>query len=358
MNAFYGFKNNINKRISLTKTWFERNEKYLMVVFFTVGFLVDSLTLTRIDQVFDNAILLSYLVLATISIFLLAYFRSLKKINKFIQKIERFLPLITQFAFGALFSGYIIFYTKSATWAVSWFFLLILFVLFVGNEKFKNKYQQIDFQINILFVAVFSFLVFFVPVILKKMGMEIFLLSGVLSILLVYFFVLFLSRYFEKDRVLRRKKIVLQMLGVFLFFNVLYFLNIIPPIPLSMKEIGLYDYVGKDSSGEYVFKEFDFPWYAKLNHLLTIQPNESVYVYSAIFAPTRLNTNVWNVWQKYNEEEKDWQDISRVFYKIEGGRDQGYRGYSFISNVGVGKYRVDIQTKEGLVVGRIKFKVI
>ncbi|MFH0845828.1 MAG: DUF2914 domain-containing protein [Patescibacteria group bacterium] len=355
MNALYGLKNNINKRLNLTKSWFDRNEKYLMVSFFVLGFIFDNLTLNRVDQVFDNSVFLFYLLLTTVCIFLLARNQARKNPNL---KLQRILPLITQFSFGNLFSGYVIFYTKSATWEVSWIFLLVLIFFFLGNEKLKKKYEKIDFQLNLLFIAVFSFLVFFVPVVLKKMGVGIFLLSGMLSVLIVYLLMLVISRYFQADKKKRKRKITLHMLGVFLVFNLLYFFNIIPPIPLSMKEIGIYDYVGKDIQGEYVFQKFDLPWYSVGNRFIKIKPNDSVYLYASVFAPTDLNTFIFHVWQKYNSTNKEWETIDKISYSIKGGRNQGYRGYSLVSGVDKGKWRVSVETKEGLVVGRVSFEVI
>ena len=41
-----------------------------------------------------------------------------------------------------------------------------------------------------------------------------------------------------------------------------------------------------------------------------------------------------------------------------GGRDGGYRGYSVKGNPQAGDWRVDIETIDGRLVGRIRFTVI
>ena len=355
MNALYGFKKQINKKISLTKGWVEKNERYLSVAFFALGLVFDILTATRVDLFFDNLILVIYLFLAILGICVLY---ALQVRNYPLEsKIYRFIPFLAQYSFGGLFSRFVVYYTKSASWTTSWIFLLILLVAFLGNERFRKHYKKVDFQINILYIALFSFLVFFVPIVLKKMGVEIFLLSGLLSIFVIYILVSFMSRFIASITKERKRKMARHILGVFFVFNLLYFLNIIPPIPLSMKEIGLYDYVGKGAQGEYVFEKFDFPWYSMGNHFLKIEPNDSVYVYSSIFAPTDLNITVYNVWQKYNSVAREWEERGEVSYLIQGGRDEGYRGYSFVSGVDEGKWRVSVETKEGLVIGRLYFDV-
>ncbi len=160
-------KEKINKQKLKTKSWFERNEKYLTIGFFTAGLIVDNLTLTRIDRLYDNLIIISYLCIAVLSIILISLAQTKRAINyspRFIS-FSKYFPLASQFAFGGLFSAYIIFYTKSGSWATSWIFLLIIFGLFLGNERFRKQYKEIDFQINILFLALLSFMIFFVPVV-------------------------------------------------------------------------------------------------------------------------------------------------------------------------------------------------
>jgi hypothetical protein len=41
-----------------------------------------------------------------------------------------------------------------------------------------------------------------------------------------------------------------------------------------------------------------------------------------------------------------------------GGRDGGFRGYSFKKNIQPGTWRVDVETAEGLLLGRIGFEVV
>jgi len=352
-------KEKIDRRVRRTKGWFERNEKYLSVGFFSLGLIVDNLTLTRIDLLFDNLILLTYLSLAILGIVLLyiAETQRRKKSQTRLVRISKYIPLLTQYAFGGLFSGFLIFYIKSASWATSWIFLFLLIAFFIGNERFRQKYKKIDFQINILFVAIFSFMIFFVPVVLKIMGAWVFVLSGALSVSLIYLLVYSLSYFIQEIKKKRERRITKNILGIFLLFNILYFLNIIPPIPLSLQEIGVYDFVEKDLSGDYSLVEKDFPWYSFGNYFLRI-PEGRVYVYQSIFAPTNLNTDIYNVWQRFDDEKRRWVSFNEVHFPLVGGREEGYRGYSFMTDVPKGLYRVDVETREGLVVGRIKFRVV
>ena len=343
------------------KTWMVKNDKYLSIVFFTGGFILDNFTLTRIDLLFDNLVLFTYLILATLSIIFINLIQSgkLKKLETRFPNIVNFLSLITQFTFGGLFSGYVIFYTKSASWASSWIFLLIIYGFFIGNEKFRKYYKKVDFQINILFIALFSFLIFFLPVVFKKVETHIFVLAGLISLTFIFFFLKFLFRFVfaNKATQFRRNNISKHIIGIYIVFNCMYFLNIIPPVPLSLTEIGLYQNITRSGSGQYLFSKYDFPWYQFGNYFIKV-PKGSVYIYSSIFAPTDLNTNILNIWQKYDEELGKWIVYNKIGYTIKGGREKGYRGYSFITNATKGKWRVDVTNERGQILGRIKFEVI
>ncbi len=64
-----------------------------------------------------------------------------------------------------------------------------------------------------------------------------------------------------------------------------------------------------------------------------------------------------HVWEWYDPAQKKWVEKSKVAFPINGGRNNGYRGYSNISDVPAGKWRVTIETTEGQAIGRIEFAV-
>ena len=48
--------------------WYHKNEKYAGIAIFGLGFIWDSLTMTRVDNLIDNIILLFYLIIIAIMI--------------------------------------------------------------------------------------------------------------------------------------------------------------------------------------------------------------------------------------------------------------------------------------------------
>ena len=85
--------------------------------------------------------------------------------------------------------------------------------------------------------------------------------------------------------------------------------------------------------------------------------NDTVFCYTSIFAPTKLTKKCIHHWQKYFPDKKEWITTDRLGYEISGGRYGGYRGYTYKQNVTPGKWRVDVETEEKMLLGRIGFKV-
>src|SRR5690606_15540004 len=139
------------------EAFYEKHERRISSFALVFGFIFDSLTLQRIDLLYENLVILSYIFLAGGGIMLINSFEEHPPENVVLSKIRNYLPLAIQFSFGGLFSAFFIFYSRSAAFSSSWPFLLVLVFLLVGNEFFKKYYQQLVFHTSIYFVAVFSF---------------------------------------------------------------------------------------------------------------------------------------------------------------------------------------------------------
>lgn len=347
-------KNNFAKR----KQFIKENERALSIGFFLLGFFIDTLTLTRIDQLFDNLILLSYLTLAIICILLINFNNDGKIKNRFLVKISPYYPLIAQFAFGGLFSGYVIFYSKASSFIYSWPFLLIIYLIFIGSEGFGKLYSRISFQINILFIAVFMFSIFYLPILTKTIADWVFFLSGLIAILLIWLFVIFLATKLEKFREESFFNIKRNIVLIYFAFNVMYVTNIIPPIPLSLKDIEPYHKV-HIVNGKYYGEKQKFKWWQihkKWGEKIYIKPNGNVYVYTSVFAPTDLKARVTHNW--YFKEDGQWVETDEITYPITGGRAEGYRGFSLKGSIKEGDWRLAVTANGDRVVGHMNFEVV
>jgi len=142
--------------------------------------------------------------------------------------------------------------------------------------------------------------------------------------------------------------------------NGLYFYNLIPPIPLSLKDSGVYYEISKDANSQYVgrYEKTDWKSYFIMYDDFRINPGASVYAYSAVFSPTDLNTTIRHVWQYHNEYLGKWVDYSRVELPLFGGRGGGFRTYSVKTGLIAGQWRVNVENIRGQVIGRIRFNIV
>lgn len=343
------------------KNFFEAHYRHLMTLSFLVGFTIDNLTLTRIDLLLDNLILFTYLIIACAGIVATNFFEAHKLKGSLFARIGPFFPLAIQFALGGLFSGLFVFYSRSASLAGSWLFLVVLVGLLLGNEFFEKYYRKLAFQVSVLFFAFFSFAIFFIPVILKTFGVWTFVLSGVISILFIAFFVRALGHFIPSRVRETTKSLIIGVGGIFFAINIFYFTNITPPLPLSLKDAGVYHSVKRTPGGEYAVQYEPRKWYQfykSYNDSFHLTEGGAVYFYSAVFAPTALGTHILHRWWYYDEIAEEWRETDKVRFPIVGGADGGYRGFSTKSVVVPGMWRVDVITERGQVLGRETFMII
>ena len=169
------------------KHWYEHNEAKVSIASLAGGFIIDSLTLQSIDNLWDNLWIAFNLLVSALCIIWL---------NRQKNPEEGFwLPNILQFSFGALLGSTFVFYLRSTTLSATWPFLALLLVALLVNEFFQKRWARLAFQISFLYFGIYSFSIFLLPVLLNKVGPGIFLLSGVASLLIIRMFIRILGRY-------------------------------------------------------------------------------------------------------------------------------------------------------------------
>ena len=182
-----------------------------------------------------------------------------------------------------------------------------------------------------------------------------FIVSGFASLAVLALFMRFMWLFIPEVVKRERTRVARSVAVIFAVFNVLYFLNLIPPLPLSLKEAGVYHAVTKVGT-EYRLSAEQQSWFAELfsyNTVFHTTAGQNAYVYSAVFAPSGLSTVIYHEWQQYDVASNSWLTVTTQSFPINGGRDGGYRGYSVKSNLAPGKWRVNVKTQYGQLVGRV-----
>jgi hypothetical protein len=352
------FGEKVRKRRNEAKEAYQRYEKYGPLAAFVVGFAYDTLTLTRIDRLSDNLILLAYLLVAGLLIVVLGQVEEGSNSTRLTRYVPWF-TTATHFFLGGLLSSYVVFYFKSAAVGRAYIFVGLLVGLMLANEFFAHRLGNLRLLCALYYFCSFAFLTFFLPVLFHVMGDGMFLLSGLLSFIPTALVVLGVYRRRWADQ--RAKMVRLAQLpgGILMALVLMYFLNWIPPVPLALKDGGIYRSV-KRVGDKYEVQYQEPPWWQRWRddeRRFQFSPGDTVYCFAAIFAPTALKEKVVHQWQQESADGR-WINRDRLGYPIVGGRDGGYRGYTLKRKLSPGHWRVEVQTAEGRLLGRIPFEII
>jgi len=353
---------NLRDKVYNSRAFVQKHQRFLPLISFFAGFIWDSLTITRIDEVSDNLIIGLYLVLLAGLIILTLKSEQNRLENSILLKYSHWFPSGIQFFLGGLFSAYVVFYFKSASFTKTSIFLGLLILLLIGNEFLKNKLTNTYLLISLYFLAAFSFFIFFIPVITGYMNIFTFIagsLAGLLPPFLILYYLYRLNMISSKRTYQRHLALVG---GIFIIMIIFHSLNWIPPVPLAIKDVGIYHHASKnDSTNTYILKHEKPKWYQFFKNddsVFHYQENDTVFCFASVFAPTRLTKKIAHKWQYYSETRNEWIVTDRTVYHLTGGRDGGYRGFTFKKNVEMGEWRVDIVTTEDQILGRINFEIV
>ncbi|HWH07319.1 MAG TPA: DUF2914 domain-containing protein [Candidatus Paceibacterota bacterium] len=351
----------MNTALTSLLAWAKRNERHLSSLFFLSGFIGDIIAFTLLDVSIVNLVFAVYLGLAALAIlvshYLFSHYRD--RGGRAVRTLSLLLPLFVQYAVGAILSGSLIFYTKSADVFVSWPFLVVLAIVFFGNEVFRNYREHLAFQTMLFFFGLYAYAIFALPLLLGRLGPQVFIFSTISAGLLMAAFLLVLYRVGQNRFRESFRAIVAGSATIVVAINIAYVTGLIPPLPLALKEASVHHQVTRVDGGYKLLHEPQKPWW-EFYTPTTVHHVEGtpLSVYSAVYAPVRFSAAVVHVWEWFDESSGKWVEKSRVSFPVSGGREDGYRGYSEKSNPEPGKWRVSIRTPEGQTIGRTSFIVV
>jgi hypothetical protein len=345
------------RAIENTLGWARTHERHLSAVAMAGGFAFDSYAFGRIDRPMTQAVFVLYLAMAGVSIAILHRLES--RPDKPDPRAHTILVTATQFALGALLSGFCVFYIRSASIGASWPFLLFMAAIFIGNEYFRAYASRLVFAALLFFFSLYSYAILLVPVVLARIGPMSFLISG--AVAMAFFFVYMrVLAFMGHDRYrVARNRIAGGMLAITALINIFYFVKIFPPLPLVLTDAGIYHSVQRVGRDFEVTSENEPPrWRALFGTfpVLHVGPGEKLYLYSAVFAPSNLRTRISHEWQ-WRNRTGDWTTQQRITIPIFGGREDGFRFYTSRTTPQAGQWRVNISTLDGRAIGRVRFSV-
>lgn len=329
---------------------------YFPAAFFIGGFLFDLLTTDRIDQSFSLIQQVVYLFLLTIFVYWeVVPPKAFIKESGILSKIWSYHVEALHFLFGSLLSLYTIFYFKSSSLMTSFLFMLFLAGILIINELPRFQKLGIAIRFAMLALCLASYFIYLVPVVSGSIGMFAFILSIILSLAIYAFLVAKVDKKIE-DKKFVRNRVILPGLIINISFILLYFFKILPPVPISLKYIGIYHSIEKQNGDFYLNYERDW-WRFWQSGAQTYvrREGDKVYCFVSIFSPTQFAEKLNLVW--FKKTIGGWSVHDTIPIPILGGRDQGYRGYTYKGNFETGDWQIRVVTSDDREVGRIYFSV-
>lgn len=342
------------------KAYLRRHRRYAPVFFFICGFLWDSLTLGRIDRLYDRIVLFTHLSSLTVCLYMFNIGEDGRWKDTFFEAYEEYLPLAIQFFLGGLCSAFVIYFSRSVSLTKTLLFFIILVILLFANELLKKRLSNRYLQFGAYFFVNFTFLTFFLPVLVKQMNVWVFLLSGGISLGTTFLLIILI---YNRCNCVKSEVSLFKLSGlilaIYITINSFYFLNMIPPVPLALNT-GIVAYDVEQENDTYKVTYEQDVWYrfwANDNISHSMSPEESVYVFTSIFAPAELEKTIAHRWKWYNPNTRSWEVTDRIEYEITGGREGGYRGFTYKSGLMTGEWEVDVITDTDQVIGIVRFRI-
>jgi hypothetical protein len=328
-------------------------------IIFLVGFILDIIILPDITDPKARYFGLAYLL----AIAFLIMFREWLVARNTASKLEQNMYSLSTFGIvcllGSALSFVFIYAVRSGALSVSWPLFLILALCIVINELVSTHNFRFTLDIGVLFVGTLFYTIFNLPGILKvqndiTFGISIAIAMGI-SLLYVY-----LLRFMSDTANVEAPRGYALAVGIPMFVGMLYFLNVLPAVPLSSTNAGVYHAVVRTVRGEFIGQgEVDDRRFSKFRTpIYHLTPKDSgVYFFNAVNAPAELSAPLSHVWEYYDTEKNRWVTSTIIPFTLAGGREDGYRAYSKKENISEGLWRVTTKVGNKRIIGRTKFKV-
>lgn len=257
--------------------------------------------------------------------------------------------LLLQFFFGGIFSALFILYFKSSGHLGTWLMAAFLGALLVGNEFAGDRYGR-RFTLTWVLFALNAILLmnFALPHALGSLDPLWFHVSTAAGVLLTHGL-----RWLAPARPGR----IGPAWGLAALLMLAWSLDMIAPVPLVKRDLAVGQEVGRDA-GRYAVQIEPASWWQLWRNQATIVhvPDDGrLYGVSAVFAPPGVTAALEHRWELH--EANGWRVVYRRPFQSTGGRDRGFRGYSWVLNPPPGEWRFIVATQDGRTIDMLRFAV-
>ena len=396
-------KNKINNLIDIIKT----NFKHVITAFFFIGFIIDSIYLPDYLSPWSRYLGAIYIFVATLAVIaknntkIISPLYSLSQ-SKYKDTVSMIIDLIIAYAIGSTLSFVFIYYYRSVQVVAMWPILIGLIALMCINEFVKSAIKRSLIEISLLIFCIYLYLIYVFPFLFYALSSYILWVSIIFALLINMAIarILLYDRQVEKNLNTKSKieyltfksdteinnfgyKLLIVNIFIPLFILILYMTNNLPAVPITLKNIQVYNDVKRDvvkNNSNYTYSIYNKD--CERNSNLIIDKNDyatrlkelffskKIYVnckdtssrvaaYTAVYMPGFFYKNnlISHVWMHYSTSSRSWTEIKRRDFAIVGGRDNGYRGFTYIDNPMIGDWKLRVINNDGRLIGEYKFEI-
>lgn len=344
----------------LVKKIYRLIKTHLSTCLFISGFLLDPFTLPDGNTRIATYMGIFYVTIISCAILAREIVITRNKATKTEEHIYNGLTFAIALLSGALLSYVFVYYERSAELSVSWPFFILFIGIMICHEFISTHHFRFMLDIAVLLIGSLFFSIFKIPLLLKEVSDESFVISVAIALTLSLLFIHILSRTSD---VAHDYKTKLQALAVSISLTVsfFYFGGFIPAVPLALKEVGIYSYIERVASGDSI--DYRKETLTQKKSLFSLHPHyvqgesHTLYFFSAVEAPSEIKAPLSHLWYYYNKNTNMWEIVAAIPFSVYGGREGGYRAFSRIENSKKGLWRVIVKAGERRVVGRYTFVI-
>lgn len=339
--------------------FYQAHEPACTVAFFVAGFLFDTMAVGRIDKLHNILHQASYLTLCA----LFTGWELREKYGLFqppprLKTVWAYQAGATHFMLGTLLNIYTLFYFKSASLMTSFVFMLLLAALLAINELKPFEESGTTLRLSLFSLCLISYFTYLVPTLVGSIGVLPFFGTLIASSGCIALVAWWLGRGLPDAATVVKHHLLAPYAVVLLLFAGLYFAKVLPPVPLSLSEIGAYHEVRRDGD-RFVLVSTRPRWrfWERGDQTFLARPDDKLYCYASIFSPTRFRERLQVRWL-FRSPTEGWTEFDAIPLEISGGRDGGWRGFTVKGKWKPGRWRVRVETSDGRELGRLDLTVV
>ena len=211
---------------------------------------------------------------------------------RWLKRPWRYVEHAMHFMLGTLLNAFSLFYVKSGSGVTAVLFLVLISLLLLVNEhpRFHRLGPVVLF--GLYSFSLTSYFAYLLPVLLGHLRPWMFFLASALSLVPILLLARLMARWGEGSRRALRQALG-PAIGVQALLLVLFVAHLVPPVPLSVRSLGVWHRVEREGAEFKLSRlprpRWRDPWRGG-ERVFVARPGDKVFVFTRVFAPHNFAT--------------------------------------------------------------------